>query len=178
MWESADCFRYIPINKAVKWGRWRGALIKTAMKLTFHTMMVSKREPHSGRWRSASCTREAPACQGPRGRTLRAAAPNGRWSRGRKRWANRTRQLRGGRFPREQVNRWARRLRVASPLWTFHAKQVHRQWGLPNAKINPNNSSCILILSYMLVPNIAYFMWNPNKPASQESPCRVKYIYQ
>ena len=64
--------------------------------------LVRNREPHSGRWRSASCTREAPACQGPRGRTLRAAAPNGRWSRGRKRWANRTRQLRGGRFPRER----------------------------------------------------------------------------
>ena len=44
--------------------------------------LVRNREPHSGRWRSASCTREAPACQGPRGRTLRAAAPNGRWSRG------------------------------------------------------------------------------------------------
>ena len=29
---------------------------------------------------------------------------------------------------------------------------------LPNTKINPNNSSCILILSYMLVSNIAYFM--------------------
>ena len=39
MWESADCFRYIPINKAVKWGRWRGALIKIAVKLTFHTLM-------------------------------------------------------------------------------------------------------------------------------------------
>ena len=64
--------------------------------------LVRNREPHSGRWRSASCTREAPACQGPRGRTLRAAAPNGRWSRGRKRWANRTRQLREGRFPRER----------------------------------------------------------------------------
>ena len=42
IWESADCFRYIPINKAVKWGRWRGALIKTAVKLTFHTMMGGK----------------------------------------------------------------------------------------------------------------------------------------
>ena len=30
---------YIPINKAVKWGRWRGALIKIAVKLTFHTLM-------------------------------------------------------------------------------------------------------------------------------------------
>ena len=26
--------------------------------------LARKREPHSGRWRSASCTREAPACQG------------------------------------------------------------------------------------------------------------------
>ena len=49
---------------------------------------------------------------------------------------------------------------VTSLLWTFSAIQVHRHWGLPTAKTNPIINSCILILSFMLISNIASFMWN------------------
>ena len=49
---------------------------------------------------------------------------------------------------------------VTSLLWTFSAIQVHRHWGLPTAKTNPIRNSCILILSFMLISNIASFMWN------------------
>ena len=49
---------------------------------------------------------------------------------------------------------------VTSLLWTFSAIQVHRHWGLPTAKTNHIINSCILILSFMLISNIAPFMWN------------------
>ena len=113
--------------------------------------LVREREPHSGRWRSASCTREAPACQGPRGRTLRAAAPNGWWSRGRRRWPNRTRQLWGGRFPREREGQVEFRKAEKNSYQGEHSKQLKEAMAGIQAAVKMLEQVEILSLEFFLL---------------------------